>query len=129
MPSSTEFRDRALGLLLGFGPVSARAMFGGYGLYLDGVMFGLIAYDTLYFKVDDGNRDDYVEAGTGPFTYEGKRRPVEMSYFEVPDKVMNNPTTLAKWADRALQAAKRAKAKKTPRRAQRLPHPTPRRKP
>lgn len=128
MPSSTDFRDRALGLLLPFGPVSARAMFGGYGLYLDGVMFGLIAFDTLYFKVDDGNRDEYIDAGTGPFTYEGKRRPIEMSYYQVPDKVMNNPTTLAKWAERAHQAAKRARAKNPPRRKQSLSHPTPRRK-
>lgn len=129
MPSTTDFRDRALGLLLAFGPVTARSMFGGYGLYLDGVMFGLIANDTLYFKVDDGNRDDYVKAGTGPFTYEGKRRPVEMSYYRIPDAVMEDPTTLASWAERAHQAAKRARAKNPPRRKRRNAHPTPRRHP
>ena len=128
MPSSTDFRDRALGLLLSFGPVTTRAMFGGYGLYLDGLMFGLIADDWLYFKVDDGNRDDYIKAGTGPFTYAGKRRPVEMSYYKIPEALMENPTTLAKWAERAHQAAKRSRAKNPPSRKRRNPHPTPRRK-
>ena len=128
MPSSTEFRDHALGLLLPFGPVTARAMFGGYGLYLDGLMFGLIAYDTLYFKVDDGNRDDYIEAGTGPFTYEGKQRPVEMSYYRIPETLMEDPASLAGWAERAYQAAKRSRAKNPPRRKRSRSHPTPRRK-
>ncbi|MDA0652962.1 MAG: TfoX/Sxy family protein [Proteobacteria bacterium] len=128
MPSSTSFRDRTLGQLLSFGPVTARAMFGGYGLYLDGLMFGLIADDTLYFKVDDGNRDDYVKVGAGPFTYEGKRRPVEMSYYQIPEAVMKNPTTMAKWAERAHQAAKRSRAKNPPRRNRGSAHPMPRRR-
>jgi DNA transformation protein len=128
MPSSTAFRDQVLGRLLPFGPVNARAMFGGYGLYLDGLMFGLIAYDTLYFKVDDGNRDDYIEAGTNPFTYEGKRRPVKMSYYQIPEAVMTDPGDLAIWAERAHQAAKRSKAKSPPRRKRSSTSPTPRHK-
>ena len=119
MPSSPAFRDRALGLLLPFGPVTARAMFGGYGLYLDGLMFALIAHDVLYFKVDDGNRADYVAAGAGPFTYAGKHRPVEMSYYRVPDGVLADPMTLADWAGKSHRAAARAKAKKPPRKARR----------
>ena len=116
MPSSTDFCDRALGLLLSFGPVTARAM------------FGLIAHDTLYFKIDDGNHDDYIKAGAGPFTYEGKRRPVEMSYYQVPEAFMDNPTSLAKWVERAHQAAKRSRAKNPPRRKRSNAHPTPRRR-
>lgn len=117
MPSTADFRDRALGLLLPFGPVTARSMFGGYGLYLDGVMFALIAYDTLYFKVDDGNRDDYIEAGTGPFTYAGRHRPVEMSYYRIPEVVMEDLGVMAQWAERAHQAARRSKAKSPPRKS------------
>lgn len=115
MPSSTEFRDRALGALLAFGPVDSRAMFGGHGFYMDGVMFGLIAYDTLYFKVDDGNRDRYIEAGMKPFTYEGKRRPIEMSYYQIPPTVFDDPGELADWAAQSVEAAKRAKRKNPPR--------------
>jgi DNA transformation protein len=107
--SSPAFRDRALARLLPFGPVQARAMFGGYGLYLDGIMFALIAFDRLYLKADDGNRDDFRQAGTGPFTYDGRRRPVEMSYWEVPTAVFDDPPRLADWANKAHAAARRAK--------------------
>jgi len=88
-------------------------MFGGFGLYCDGVMFGLIADDRLYFKVDDGNRADYVEAGTGPFTYDGRGNPIAMSYYEVPDRVFAATEALAAWAEKALAAARRSKAPKT----------------
>ena len=94
-------------------------MFGGYGLYYDGLMFGLIADDVLYFKVDDENRQDYIEAGSGPFTYEGKSRPVEMSYYRVPDAWMDDPGSIAGWAERAHQAAQRSRIGQPPRRARR----------
>ncbi len=91
-------------------------MFGGFGVYLDGLMFGLIAYDTLYFKVDDGNRQEYIDAGEPPFTYQGKSRPVEMSYYRVPERLFDNPVELAEWAERAHQAAQRSKIAQPPRR-------------
>lgn len=109
MASSPAFRDRALGVLLPFGPVQARAMFGGYGLYLDGIMFALIAYDTLYFKVDDGNRGDFIAEGMRPFSYQGRGRPVEMSYYEVPPALFDDPGALAEWAERSHRAARRAR--------------------
>ena len=99
-----------LGLLLPFGPVRARAMFGGYGLFLDEVMFGLIAGDTLYFKVDDENRPAYVAAGTGPFTYRRRTRTVEMSYYQVPQQVTADPVEMADWASGAHAAARRGRA-------------------
>ncbi len=101
-----------LGRLLPFGPVLSRSMFGGFGFYIDGIMFALIAYDHIYFKVDDGNRQEYLDAGTGPFTYEGKKKPVLMSYFLVPPDVLDDPIELADWAGRALEAAKRSKKEK-----------------
>ena len=109
MASSPEFRDRVLSRLLPFGPVQARAMFSGYGLYMDGVMFALIARDTLYFKADAANRGDFEQAGTGPFAYQGRTRPVELSYWEVPDDVFGDPLRLADWATKAHKAAHRAK--------------------
>ncbi len=79
MPGSCEFCDRILADLNQCAPVTARAMFGGYGLYVEGVMMALIASDILYFKVADGNRDDYISASMSPFTYSGKHKPVQMS--------------------------------------------------
>ena len=65
-------------------------MFGGYGLYKDGVIFGIIANDELYFKVDDTNKQRYESAGSHPFMYEGhkSRKPMAMSYWlvETEDK-------------------------------------------
>ncbi|MEE8332414.1 MAG: TfoX/Sxy family protein [Alphaproteobacteria bacterium] len=116
MPSTKAFRDRMLGRLLPVGPVEARSMFGGFGLYLDGVMFALIAFDRLYFKIDDANRQDFIEAGTQAFSYQGKTRRIEMSYYELPGAVLDDPAELIDWAGRACDAARRAKAKRRPRR-------------
>jgi DNA transformation protein len=115
MPSSPQFRDRMLGILLAFGPVVARPMFGGYGLYMDGLMFGLIANDRLYFKADDGNRQDFEQAGMQPFSYPGKSRPINLSYWEVPPDVMADPLTLADWAGAAREAALRSRKTTKPR--------------
>ncbi len=114
MASDREFADAVVGRLLPFGPVAARRMFGGFGVTLDGVMFGLIGWNTLYFKVDDGNLGDFERAGMEPFTYQGKTRPVRMSYWRVPDDVFDDPERLAEWATRALAAARRAKDSRKP---------------
>jgi DNA transformation protein len=116
MASSKDFRDQMLGRLLPFGPVLSRSMFGGFGFYMDGFMFALIANDHLYFKVDDRNRQEYIDAGTGPFTYDGKKKPVKMSYFLVPSNILSDPNELTDWAGRALEAAKRSNLKKPTRR-------------
>lgn len=97
------------------GPVAARRMFGGFGVYLDGVMFGLIGFNELYFKVDDGNRADYEAAGMQPFTYQGRDRPVSMSYWRVPGDVFDDTEALAAWAGKALDAARRTKSARKPR--------------
>jgi DNA transformation protein len=114
MASDREFADEVVGRLLPFGPVSARRMFGGFGIFLDGVMFGLIAWNTLYFKVDDGNRETFEDAGMEPFTYQGKNKPIRMSYYQVPDDVYDDAERLSEWAAGALAAARRAKDAKKP---------------
>lgn len=91
------------------GPVRSRGMFGGFGIFHDDVMFGLIAYDVLYFKVDDGNIGDYEDAGSEPFTYEGKNKPIRMSYWRVPDSVYDSQDVLIGWGEKALEAARRNK--------------------
>jgi DNA transformation protein and related proteins len=98
------------------GPVSARRMFGGHGLFLHRLMFGLIADDQLYLKVDDGNRAAYTARGLPPFTYSGKGRTIEMSYREAPSEGFDDPEILCDWAREAYAAALRADARKTGRR-------------
>jgi TfoX/Sxy family transcriptional regulator of competence genes len=76
MAVSDEFIDYVIDQLLAWGEVSARKMFGGAGLYCDGRMFGLIADDVAYLKVDDSNREDFVKAGAAPFNpYPDKVEP------------------------------------------------------
>lgn len=109
MPSTPEFRDWVLEQLRSAGSVTSRSMFGGFGLYMDGIFFALIADDVLYFKVDDSNRPDFEAAGSGPFRpYEDERT---MQYFEVPADVLEDRSTLTTWVLRAVDVARRAKAK------------------
>ena len=111
MAVSEEYKVFLTDLFAGFGPVTIRAMFGGGGVFHDGLMFGLIADDTLYLKVDDINRADFESEGMGPFTYTGKGKPVSMSYWEVPEATYDDPDLFVEWAREAFAAAQRSKKK------------------
>ena len=94
------------------GQVTVRRMFGGAGVYCDGLMFGLVADDTLYFRVDDGNRGAFEAEGLAPFTYDGKGRTVVLPYWRVPERLFDEPEEMVAWARAALAAARRVAAKK-----------------
>lgn len=92
-----------------FGPVSVRRMFGGAGIYADGLMFALVADDVIYLKVDAQNDSHFEREQLPPFTYtarNGKR--ALMSYRRMPDRLYDDPEELAHWAREALAAARRA---------------------
>ncbi len=110
MSISDEFMEFVLGQLLQWGKVSARKMFGGAGLYRDGVMFGLIVDDIAYLKVDDSNRKDFERAGTEPFTFTEKGKTITMSYYEIPADVLEKPATRAQWAQRSFNIARKKRA-------------------
>jgi len=110
MTATADFADYAVELLGAAGRVAARRMFGGYGLYCDGVMFALIADDVLYLKADERNRPELEGAGSAPFTYEAKGRRTIMAYWRAPDEAMESRELMAPWARSALDAALRAKA-------------------
>lgn len=113
MENKRAFVDGVAARLTPMGPVTARSMFGGFGIYLDGRMFGLVASGILYFRVDDVTRGDYEEAGSGPFTYDRKGKTVEMNgYWRVPAAVYSDPESLIRWAEQAHDAAQRAKSGK-----------------
>lgn len=104
-----QFRDAVVRHLNHVAPVTARGMFGGYGLYLEGIMFALIADKTVYFKVDEENRADFEGLGMSAFTYEGKGRPIRMSYYEIPPTVWPDLPMLAHWVEKAHAAGRRTK--------------------
>ncbi|MGH6922108.1 MAG: TfoX/Sxy family protein [Geminicoccaceae bacterium] len=113
MAGDSEFVGYVIESLRSLGPVGARRMFGGHGIFMDGVMFGLIADHQLYLKVDDGNRNAYEAEGLQPFSYSGQGGPIEMSYREAPSEGFDDPEVLCAWAREAYAAALRAGARTT----------------
>jgi DNA transformation protein len=112
--------DHCLELLAPLGTVRAKRMFGGHGLYVDELFVALIAFERLYLKVDTQTRAAFERAGCEPFVYEGKGKPITMSYWTVPAEAMESPALMQPWARQAIAAALRARAAKpsaAPRRA------------
>lgn len=107
MTKKNEFMTYLLELLEPLGSVQAKAMFGGYGVYKDGLMFGLVSEDVFYLKADDKNRGDFESKGMPPFTYKRKDKTLSMSYFQAPPDVMENSDDLCEWGKRAYDAALR----------------------
>ena len=93
-------------------------MFSGHGLYLDGLFIGIIADETLYLKADELSQPAFQAAGMAPFTYSSRGRQV--SFWEAPADVIEDPQELWRWATEAVRAAGRARAEKL-RRPRRLP--------
>jgi DNA transformation protein len=106
MPVSRAYKAFIQDLLSDFGPVNIRNMFSGAGIYADGVMFAILVDDRLYLKADSLSACDFAAEGKGPFTYRPKgRAPVAMSYWEVPERLLDDPEELVTWARRAHAAA------------------------
>jgi len=98
-----------------FGPVRARRMFGGYGLYHDGLMFALVVDDVLYLKADHHSRGAFEQAGLPPFEYPRNGQLVKMSYYQAPEELLEDPDQTVVWARRAFEAALRARSGNRPR--------------
>jgi DNA transformation protein and related proteins len=109
-------------LFAGFGAVSVRRMFGGAGLYADGVMFGLLSDGQIFLKADAGSVPAFEREGCAPFAYATKtgKRAV-MSFWRLPDRLYDDPDELAQWARTALSVAHRSAAAKPKKLAKRRP--------
>lgn len=107
--------DTIADLFAAFGPVVAKRMFGGAGLYADGLMFALWAGDTFYLKADAALAEDLKGRGSVPFSYEAKGVVRTMGgYWSVPEAALDDADDLAALARRALfvaHAASEVKAK------------------
>jgi len=90
--------------------ITAKAMFGGVSIYSKGKIFAIVVDNVLYFKVDDSNRKDYEGVGSAPFTYQGKNGPVAMSYWRVPEEIMEDPKKCTAWAEKSLAIHKKSKS-------------------
>jgi DNA transformation protein len=111
MAVSSEYREFVLEQLGRVAPVTSRAMFGGVGVYSDGLFFALMAGETLYLKVDDTNRGDFEAVGMGPF------RPFDddnhvMQYYELPADLLEDADALRPWIHKAIDVARRSRKSK-----------------
>jgi DNA transformation protein len=112
-----SFHEFARELFAGLGPIQVRRMFGGAGAYADGLMFALIAEDTLYIKVDEALKQELTQEGSGPFVWRPEKGPrageeVEMGYWRLPEAALDDPDIAAAWGRKALAVAQAAAAKK-----------------
>jgi DNA transformation protein len=99
--------DHIAELFAAFGAVSVRRMFGGAGVYAEGVMFALVAEGAIYLKAAPGNTEAFEREHCGPFSYATKEGTRQLtSYWQMPDRLYDEPDELAVWARTALAAAR-----------------------
>ena len=109
-------------LLQPLGPVRPLRMFGGHGLYVDGLFMALVIQNQLYLKTDDVTRERFVAAGCEPFSYSTKNGERQvMSYYQPPEETLESPPLMLPWARLAMEAALRAANAKKPKAAAKRP--------
>lgn len=99
---------------MALGVVRCQRMFGGHGIWCDGIMVGLVADDTLYLKADAQSVPVFEAAGLAAFTYTKNGKTFDMSYRQAPDDYLDDPHQALVWAERALAAARRAVTTRRP---------------
>ena len=113
MVASDSFAEFLREQLAPLGRLTMRRMFGKTGVFCDGVMFGMVTDNTLYFRVDDDNRAVFEEAQSfPPLNYEKKGSTIDLSFWRAPDRLFDEPDELLSWARAALAAAHRVAAKR-----------------
>jgi len=113
MVASDGFAEFLREQLAPLGRVTMRRMFGKTGVFCNGLMFGMVTNDTLYFRVDDHNRAVFKEAESSPpLNYEKKGRTIDLSFWRAPERLLDEPDELVTWARAALAAAHRVAAKR-----------------
>jgi len=113
MVASDSFAEFLREQLAPLGRVTMRRMFGKTGVFCDGLMFGMVTDNTLYFRVDDHNLAAFNEAEVfPPLSYEKKGRTIDLSFWRAPERLFDEPDELVTWARAAVAAASRVAAKR-----------------
>src|SRR4051812_33018985 len=108
-------RDFLIDLFSDFGPVAIRRMFSGFGISADGMNFALALRGGLYFRADAETIPRFESEGSKPFQYQTRTKTVTVaSYWQLPERLYDDPEQLTGWARAALAAAERAALKKRP---------------
>jgi DNA transformation protein len=115
MVASDSFADFLREQLAPLGRLTMRRMFGKTGVFCDGLMFAMVTDDTLYFRVDDHNREAFAEASSfPPLNYAKKGHTIDLSFWRAPERLFDEPDELVSLAQAALAAAHRVAAKRKP---------------
>ena len=109
MAASTDYLDFILDQLSNWKTVNTKRMFGCVGLYADGLMFGIIAKETIFFKVDETNKEQYLNAGSETLKL-FKNNSTVASFYEVPIEILEDSDQFVVWAEESLEIQKRKKA-------------------
>jgi len=117
MAISEQFLEYILEQLQGLGRLTSRRMFSGAGLYSDGLFFGLLYKDRLYFKTEDSTRPEYEERGSEGFRPRPNTARLQMRYYTVPAEVLEDSQELVKWARQAVAVALASEQAKSAKRA------------
>jgi DNA transformation protein len=113
-------------LFAAFGRVAVKRMFGGAGIFADGVMIGLIAGDIIYLKTDEAGAEAFKREGCAQFAYMTRRgEHMSMSYWRMPDRLYDDPDELARWARASLAVAQAGKSGKRASKHKALPRARP----
>ena len=100
---SREFTDHLVhDLLSDLSNISARSMFGGFGIYQHKKIFGIVISDELYLKARDSLVQVFTAAGAQPFTYQKNNKKYSMCYYKDPESVINNKELLLSWAKQSI---------------------------
>jgi DNA transformation protein and related proteins len=117
MTASASFAAFVCEQLAPLGRITLRRMFGKHGVFCDGVMLGMVTDNTLYVRVDDRNRATFKEAEAyPPLNYAKKGEMIDLAFWRVPDRLMDESDELVDWGRAALAAARRVAAKRKPKR-------------
>jgi DNA transformation protein len=113
MVASNGFAEFLRDQLAPLGRITMRRMFGKTGVFCDGFMLAMVRDNTLYFRVDDGNRAIFKEAESfPPLNYEKQGGSIDLAFWRAPERLFDEPDELLAWARAALSAAQRVAAKR-----------------
>lgn len=104
----SEFAQFCLEMMALLAPVSAKRMFGGYGIYKNGVMFALIVNDVLYLKANPNTKSLFIEKRLEPFSYQKQGKTHTIAYYQCPEEAFDDETIMFEWAKTAYLVAVQA---------------------
>lgn len=105
----SEFVANLAEVFAAFGRITTRRMFGGHGIYHDGLMFGLVVNEQLYLKADAVSRQQFLDLALPPFSYQRHGKPTRLSYFLAPEDIFDDPDAARHWAGLAFEASLRGR--------------------